>query len=167
MRQLLALALATLLTACGSVERSTATEPQAILTAARPIPTETAIVGEPEGRVAVFPNTIVVYREEGPAEASTRQWTIYHTGRVLASDGKETQAYADGVDAFFETVESQAFWALTDSYGPPGGCPDCLVRTITVYHKGQIKDIRILDDPGDLPKLLAQALEEAIRLIRG
>ena len=160
MRASIVLGLLGLLTACGPLQRPLDKD-CAEITAKAVLPVgATPETGEGDGRKAAFPNTIVVYSEAGLNGEDFQQWTIYHTGRILASDGEETQAGSTRVDFLFETVEATGFWALAESYGPLGGCPDYVVRTLTVYREGQIKQITVIGDPDGLPALLAHALSE-------
>lgn len=45
--------------------------------------------GQTGGRVANFPQPILVYRHEGRAPGSPCQWTIYLTGLIIADDGSQ------------------------------------------------------------------------------
>lgn len=113
---------------------------------------------DPGGRQAVFPNTIVVYRREGRFPNSPQKWTIYHTGRIVAGDGSELQASEQEVGRLFEILESSDFWNLADEYAPDGECVDCTVHTLTVYYRGEIKEIRVIRETPGLPEKLELVL---------
>lgn len=120
---------------------------------------------EPDDRKAVFPYTIIVYQREGRFPASPQQWTIYHTGRIVASDGTEWQVPPAKVESLFDLVEAPDFWQLDDNYAPAGECLDCLVDTLIVYREGEIKEITIIQGLLDLPENLGRALDEMYSLI--
>jgi hypothetical protein len=116
-----------------------------------------------EGRVAVFPNTIIVYQREGGFAGRSEKWTFYPTGRIVAGDGTEWQVPAEQVKPLFDLAESPDFWNLNDSY-PANACADCYVHTLTVYQKGETKTVTFVED-GDLPATLQQTLDEINKLI--
>ena len=130
-------------------------------------PVATASSGETglDDRRAVFPNTIIVYQQEGRFPDSPQQWTIYHTGRIVAGDGAEQQAPATQVKLLFDLVEEPNFWELDNRYELGDECLDCLRQTLTVYYEGKIKEIVIINEPPDLPENLRRALGKVNTLI--
>jgi hypothetical protein len=123
---------------------------------------EVGSVPELDGRRAVFPNTIIVYQKEGPD--GRQQWTIYHTGRIVAGSGAEWQVQAGQVAALFDWVESPDFWELDNEYAPNGECIDCLKQIVTVYYQGEIKEITVIDPSVELPQHLRNVLDALDRL---
>jgi hypothetical protein len=117
---------------------------------------ETAETG---GRIAEFPNTIVVYQRD------SGKWTIYLTGRIVGGDGSEWMVPAEGVKPLFDAVEANAFWELEGVYGAAEECPDCTVHGLTVYREGQIKEVAVTEGAVELPPILDQTLEALKRLI--
>lgn len=120
---------------------------------------------EPGGREAVFPNTIIVYQLQGRPLGNWDKWTIYHTGRIVAGDGTEWQVTAEQVKELFDSVEAADFWELDDAYTPAEECPDCPVRTLTVFYDGEIKEIAVTEGTLDLPELLNRALDQMDKLV--
>jgi len=116
---------------------------------------------ESDDRRAVFPNTIIVYQKE--KGDSQQQWTIYHTGRVVAGDGTEGQAQSE-VKPLFDLVEASDFWELDREYAPDGECLDCLKQIVTIYYEGEIKEITILDTSTEIPQQLKDVLDMLDRL---
>ncbi|HSD84307.1 MAG TPA: hypothetical protein VLG46_10625 [Anaerolineae bacterium] len=118
----------------------------------------------PEGRVAVFPNTIIVYQREGGFAGKTGQWTFYFTGRIVAGDGTEWQVPADQAKPLFDLAEAPDYWKLNERYPAKGTCNDCYTHTLTVYQKGETKTV-IFVEGTDLPTNLQQMLDEINQLI--
>ena len=118
-----------------------------------------AAEAEPGGRAAVFPQTILVYVQEGAFPGSPVQWTFYPTGYVLASSGETWMLDPLQVAPLFTLVESEAFWSLADLYGAPEACQDCLVQALNVYMDGQIKGIQVYPGAAQLPPELQSALD--------
>ena len=114
---------------------------------------------ESGGRVAAFPQTILVYVQEGAFPGSPVQWTFYPTGYVLASSGETWMLDPLQVAPLFTLVESEAFWSLADLYGAPEACQDCLVQALNVYMDGQIKGIQVYPGAAQLPPELQSALD--------
>lgn len=161
---LLITALLVLLIGCASGGFTGSPTPSPIETP--PSGGEATLILEPDDRRAVFPNTIIVYQREGGLfPGSPQQWTIYHTGRIVAADGTEWQVPATEVRLLFDSVEASDFWGLEDNYAPAGECLDCLVHTLTVYREGEIKEITIVQGLLDLPESLGQVLDEIYSLI--
>jgi hypothetical protein len=125
-----------------------------------PAPTPAASA-EP-GRLAAFPNTIIVYQQKGD---TTRQWTIYRTGRILADDGTERMVPAAQVTPLFELVERLDFWQLGSAYTAGDECPTCPLEVLTVYRGGEVKEITAVGEHAGLPAVLQQALDEISRLV--
>jgi hypothetical protein len=120
---------------------------------------------EPDGRAAVFPNTIIVYQREGRLPDSPQEWTFYYTGLIKAADGTERQLPAARVEQVFDLAESSDLWSLDDNYAPAGQCLDCLVQTLTIYRQGEIKEISVTGDPPELPEDLKQILSQIEALV--
>ncbi len=116
---------------------------------------------ESDGRQAVFPNTIIVYQKE--ENDSQQQWTIYHTGRIVDGNGTEQQAQSE-VKPLFDLVESSDFWELDNTYGPDDECLDCLKQVVTIYYKGDIKEITVIDPSTEIPQQLKDVLDRLDRL---
>ena len=167
-----------LLTACGptATPKTVPTPPPAMPTLAqmtfdspRPLPPTaeptTPVETESSGRKAVFPNTIIVYQREGRFPDSPQQWTIYHTGRIVAGDGTEWQVPATKVKPLFDFVEAPDFWELDNTYAQAGECLDCLVHILTVYREGEIKEVTVAQEPLDAPENLVRILHEMDSLI--
>ena len=114
---------------------------------------------EPGGREAVFPQTILVYVQEGNYPAGPIQWTFYPTGYVLASSGETWMLEPSQVAPLFSLVESAAFWSLADQYGSPEACQDCLVHTVNVFMDSQVKVIQVYPSGSELPLELQSALD--------
>jgi hypothetical protein len=119
---------------------------------ARPTPTT-------GGRVAVFPEPIIVYQREGGFAGTSDKWTIYQTGRIVAGDGTEWQVPAEQVASLFKLVESPAFGELNEKYAPIGTCNDCFTYTLTVYGPDQPQTV-IFIDGADFPPLGQQLLAQ-------
>lgn len=116
---------------------------------------ETAETG---GRIAEFPNTIVVYQRD------SLKWTIYITGRIVDGDGSAWMVPAEEVKPLFDAVEADAFWELEEVYGA-ADCPDCTLHRLTVYRAGQIKEVTVTEGTAERLPLLDQALDALERLI--
>ncbi len=119
-----------------------------------------------DGRQAVFPNTIIVYRREDRSLNNRRQWTIYRTGRIVADDGTEWQAGAGEVGRLFDMVESPDVWNLADGYSALPDCPDCIVHIVTVYRQGEVKKLIFSQGAPPLPGDLSRIVDEIKRLIK-
>ncbi len=118
----------------------------------------------PDGRVAVFPNTIIVYQRQGGIAGLSQQWTFYPTGRVVAGDGTEWQLSPEQVKPLFSLAEDAAFQQLEDSYPAAATCADCITHTLTVYQDGQVKKVTFTDS-ASIPAYLQQMLNELDQLI--
>jgi len=105
----------------------------------------------------------VYQRQVGPT-GDSKQWTFYHTGRIVAGDGTEWQTSADQVKLLFSLAEAPAYWNLNDSYPVAGTCADCIVHILTVYQGGKIKKTTITEG-AILPTDLQQMLNEVDGLI--
>jgi len=176
----LLIVLAMALAACASGAPSAGPAPSAPPTSTVNAPptvlpaTPTAPIAPPEpagvtptatdGRAAVFPNTIIVYQREGGLAGDSKQWTFYHTGRIVAGDGTEWQTSADQVKLLFSLAEAPAYWKLNDSYPVASTCADCIVHILTVYQGGKIKKTTITEG-AILPEDLQQMLNEVDGLI--
>jgi hypothetical protein len=127
-----------------------------------PLPAPTIPGGETAetgGRVAEFPNTIVVYQRD------SQKWTIYVGGRIVGGDGSAWTVPAEEVKPLFGAVEADAFWELEEGYGAAEECPDCPLQRLTVYREGQIKEITVIEGAAGLPPILDQTLDTLERLI--
>jgi hypothetical protein len=111
------------------------------------------------GRVAVFPETIIVYQRAGGFAGTSDKWTIYQTGRIVAGDGAEWQVPAEQVAPLFELVESPAFGELDEKYAPAGTCNDCYTHTLTVYGPGEPQSVTFVDG-AEIPSALQRLLTE-------
>jgi hypothetical protein len=111
------------------------------------------------GRVAEFPDTIIVYQREGRLPDSPQKWTFYPTGRIVAGDNSEWQVPAQEVQPLFESVEAPDFWSLHEKYAPAGECLDCLVHTLTVFYQGKVKEITVIQGGADLLDNLGKILD--------
>jgi hypothetical protein len=134
-----------------------ATEPRLLSTAAL---AATPSITSPGGREAIFPQTILVFIQEGKFPESPLQWTIYPTGRVLASSGEEWMLTQDQVAPIFDLIAAPAFARLAPQYGSPETCKDCLVYTLNIYNSGQPQQIKIYSDGDRLPEELKAVLEQ-------
>lgn len=165
------------LAACASAAPPSSAPPTSTVKAPPPtVPptTPTAPIVSPEpsgvsptatdGRAAVFPNTIIVYQRQVGPTGDSKQWTFYHTGRIVAGDGTEWLTSADQVKLLFSLAEAPAYWNLTDSYPAAGTCADCIVHILTVYQGGKIKKTTITQG-AILPADLQQMLNEVDTLI--
>jgi hypothetical protein len=132
--------------------------------AANPYP-EPETLATDDGRVAEFPNTIVVYRREGRFPDSPQKWTFYHTGRLVDEDGNEWQLPAETVKPLFDFVESPDFSALDRSYTASGECLDCLQHVLTVYREGEVHEITFTEGVSDAPEELTWLLDEMETLV--
>lgn len=130
-----------------------------------PLSADISTESDPGGRRAEFPNTIIVYQREGKTPGSPAQWTIYHTGRVVAGDGNEWQVSQDEIKPLFELVEAEDFWLLSEVFGPSGECLDCLVQTLTVYSQGRTKEIVVTQADFDLPENLKLVLDQLVMIV--
>jgi hypothetical protein len=110
-----------------------------------------------DDRVAVFPNTIIVYQREGGFAGRSEKWTIYQTGRIVAGDGTEWQVPADQVAPLFKLIESPVFGELNEKYAPSGVCNDCFTHVLTVYGPGEPQSVTFIDG-ADIPETLQQVL---------
>ncbi len=128
-------------------------------TAPSPIVTPTAT----DGRAAVFPNTIIVYQREGGLVGGSKKWTFYRTGRILTGDGAEWQVPADQIKPLFDLAEAPDYRNLSDSY-PAAACADCYTHTLTVFQKGETKQVTFVEG-NDLPANLRQMLDVINQLI--
>jgi len=117
-----------------------------------------------DGRVAVFPDTIIVYRREGGFVGKSEEWTIYPTGRIVSSDGAEWQVPPERVAPLFTLVESPSFKSLNKKYAPAGTCNDCYTHTLTVYGQGEPQTVTFVDG-ADLPAHVQQILPELNKAI--
>ncbi len=114
-------------------------------------------------RAAVFPNTIIVYQREGGLVGVSKKWTFYRTGRILTGDGTEWQVSADQIKPLFDLVEAPDYRNLSDSY-PAAACADCYTHTLTVFQKGETKQVTFVEGNG-LPANLRQMLDVINQLI--
>lgn len=167
---LLALA-ASMLAACATSAPSgspAVTHPAPNLSPLSPLPSPMAssapTPARPNGRTAVFPNTIIVYHREGGFAGESREWTFYSTGRIVTGDGTEWQVPADQVKPLFDLAESPAFANLSDNYPAAGVCADCYAHTLTVFGPGKPQTVTFTDS-ADAPAQLQQILNEINRLI--
>lgn len=128
-----------------------------VVTPAAPPEQSGATATPTSGRVAVFPETIIVYQRTGGFVGTSDQWTIYPTGRIVAGDGAEWQVSPEQVAPLFKLVESAEFDALNENYAPAGACDDCYTYTVTVYGQGEPQTVTFLDG-GDWPAALQQLL---------
>jgi hypothetical protein len=154
------------LAACAGAAPAPGTPPASPVETAAVSPVATPIAPpEPSGaaptatsdRVAVFPNTIIVFQREGGFAGRSDKWTIYPTGRIVAGDGTEWQVPAEQVKPLFDLVESAEFWDLSEKYPATGACADCYTYTLTVYQEGKTKTVTFTD-AADLPPVLRQTL---------
>ena len=128
-------------------------------------PSSTApTVAAPDGRAAVFPNTIIVYQREGGFTGQSEKWTIYPTGRIVAGDGTEWQVLAEQVAPLFTLVESPGFADLNEKYEPAGACDDCYEHTLTVYGQGEPQTVTFIEG-ANVPAHLLQMLSEINKAI--
>lgn len=165
--------VAIVLAACAGAAPAPSTSPASTVQApvVSPAATPTAL-SEPatatpastDGRVAVFPNTIIVYQREGGFAGRSDKWTIYPTGRVVAGDGTEWQVPAERVAPLFALVESPGFEDLNEKYPVASACADCYVHTLTVYGQGEPKTVTFVDG-ADLPTHLQQIWSEIDKAI--
>lgn len=135
------------------------------VTPATPIAPSESVVATPsatDGRVAVFPNPIIVYQREGGITGKSAKWTIYPTGRIVTGEGTAWQVPADQVKPLFDLVESPDFQNLKNSYPAANVCNDCYTHTLTVYHQGAPKTVTFVEG-ADLPEALQQLLGEINR----
>jgi hypothetical protein len=116
------------------------------------------------GRVAVFPDTIIVYQRTGGIAGTSDKWTIYPTGRIVAGDGTEWQVPAEQVAPLFKLVESPAFTSLNATYPVVNACADCYTYTVTVYGPGEPQSVTFVDG-ADIPVILQQVMSELNTLI--
>jgi hypothetical protein len=116
------------------------------------------------GRVAVFPETIIVYQRTGGFAGTSDKWTIYQTGRIVAGDGAEWQVPAEQVAPLFKLVEAPDFASLSAKYAPAGTCNDCFTHTLMVYGPGEPQSVTFVDG-ADLPPYLQQLLPELNKAI--
>jgi hypothetical protein len=114
---------------------------------------------EPAGRVAVFPDTIIVYQREGGIAGKSEKWTIYPTGRIVSGDGSEWQVPAEQVALLFKLVEAPGFAQLNAKYPAAGACADCYTHTLTVYGQGEPQTVTFGEGP-NLPAHVQQMLTE-------
>lgn len=144
------------------------TDNEGMAEAVNPYPEPEVLSGETDaddGRVAEFPNTIIVYRREGRLPDSPQEWTFYHTGRVVNEDGSEWQLPAETVNPLFDFVESPDFSSLDKRYAPSGECADCLQHVLTVYREGEVYEITITEGASDAPEKLNWMLGEMETLV--
>ena len=155
------------LAACASAVPPASTPVSPVMTPARsPVATPIAPPHQSGGaptatsdRVAVFPNTIIVYQREGGLMGKSEKWTIYPTGRIVAGDGTEWQVPAEQVAPLFTLVESDEFGELNEKYVPASACNDCYTHTLTVYGPGEPQSVTFVEG-AELPAHLQQALGE-------
>ena len=135
---------------------ASATEAQLLSTAS---PEETPSTTNPGGRQAIFPQTILVFVKEGKFPGSPLQWTVYPTGRVLASSGQEWMLDRDQVAPIFDQISTPAFISLGLQYGSPETCRDCTAYTLYIYGPGEVQKIQVYSDGSQLPAELQVVLE--------
>jgi hypothetical protein len=111
------------------------------------------------GRVAVFPETIIVYQREGGFAGTSDKWTIYPTGRIMGGDGTEWQVPPEQVAPLFKLVEAPGFASLNEKHAPAGTCNDCYTHTLTVYGQGEPQTVTFVEG-AELPAPLQQMLGE-------
>jgi hypothetical protein len=116
------------------------------------------------GRVAVFPETIIVYQRDGGLAGMSGKWSIYQTGRIVAGDGTEWQVPAEQVAPLFKLVEAPGFASLNEKYAPAGACNDCYTHTLSVYGPGEPQSVTFVDG-ADLPPYLQQLMPELNKAI--
>ena len=116
------------------------------------------------GHVAVFPNTIIVYRRDGGFAGKSEKWTIYPTGRIVAGDGTEWQVPPEQVAPLFKLAEVPGFEGLNARYAPAGACNDCYTHTLTILGQGEPKTVTFVDG-ADLPASLQQMMSEVNKSI--
>gem|GEM_PF-3084542 len=117
--------------------------------------------GQPGGRVADFPNPILVYRHEG---RSPQQWTIYPTGLIVADDGSQRQVPPEEVAPLFDYFTSAAFWELDTLYVPTPERPGESLRRVIVYYQGGIREVALPEESGAAEKPLQPLLERLEQL---
>jgi hypothetical protein len=116
------------------------------------------------GRVAVFPNTLIVYQREGGFSGKSEKWTIYPTGRIVSDTGTAWQVPAEQVAPLFMLVEAPDFANLNAKYPVANACADCYVYTLMVYGQGEPKSVTYVEGAA-LPAHLQQVLSEINKAI--
>jgi hypothetical protein len=139
----------------------TASAPSPLLTLPAEQPPYPEPPGQPGGRVAEFPNPILVYRHEG---RSPQQWTIYPTGLIVADDGGQRQVPPEEVAPLFDYFTSAAFWELDTLYVPTPERPGESLRRVIVYYRGEIREVALPEESGAAEEPLQPLLERLEQL---
>ncbi len=103
-------------------------------------------------------DALIALHRSGGFAGVDEQWLIYADGRIEGPEGVQQQVEPEQVQALLETITTNEFFALDDSYVPLDSCCDRFSYELTVRLDNNQKTVRTVDDAPDQPQQLTQIL---------
>ena len=110
-------------------------------------------------------DAVIVFHRSGGFAGVDEQWLIYADGRIEGPEGVQRQVEPEQVQALLETITTNEFFALDDSYVPLDSCCDRFSYELTVRLDNNQKTIHTIDDAPEQPQQLTQILSAVDALL--
>ena len=106
---------------------------------------------------------MIVLKRSGGFAGVDESWRISADGRILASDGKASQASTDSIRAAVDELNSLGFFAMSSSYMPLDTCCDRFTYQLSVTVDGKSHTVTALEGAQETPEDFWKAIDIVIR----
>ena len=86
-------------------------------------------------------------------------WRISADGRIMASDGKDSQVSSDAIRAAVDDLDSLGFFAMSSSYMPLDTCCDRFTYQLSVTVDGKSHTVTALEGAQETPEDFWKAID--------
>lgn len=128
------------------------------------LPGETKSPNEASGETGQ--DLLIVLKQSGGFAGVDESWRISADGRILASDGKASQASTDAIRTAVEELESLGFFDLNSSYMPLDTCCDRFTYQLSVTVGGKSHTVTALEGAQETPDEFWKAIDIVNSLLK-
>ena len=108
---------------------------------------------------------MIVLKRSGGFAGVDESWRISADGRILASDGKASQASTDSIRAAVDELNSLGFFAMSSSYMPLDTCCDRFTYQLSVTVDGKSHTVTALEGAQETPEDFWKAINVVNQLL--
>ncbi len=109
---------------------------------------------------------LIILKRSGGFAGVDESWRISADGRILASDGKASQASTDAIRTAVEELESLGFFDLSSSYMPLDTCCDRFTYQLSVTADGKSHAVTALEGAQETPDEFWKAIDIVNSLLK-
>jgi hypothetical protein len=128
------------------------------------LPGETKRPDEASGETGT--DLLIVLKQSGGFAGVDESWRISADGRILASDGKASQASTDAIRAAVDELDSLGFFELNSSYVPLDTCCDRFTYQLSVTVDGKSHTVTALEGAQETPEEFWKAIDIVNSLLK-